>query len=81
MKEADAFARLLDETARSMRAALEAQSPEELARMRGEMLKLANAARVVQESMSALAQQSTGMWEEQLRAAQQAIEQALAGRR
>jgi len=77
MKEAEAFARLLDETARSMRAALEAQSPEELARMRSEMLKLADAAGVIQESMSALAHQSTGMWEAQLRAARQALDQVL----
>lgn len=77
MKESEAFARLLDETARSMRAALDAQSPGELARMRSEMLKLAEAARVLEQSMSALAHQSTGMWEERLRAAQQAIAQAL----
>lgn len=77
MKEADAFARLLDETARSMRAALEAQSPEELARVRAEMLKLADAARVLEQNMNALARQSTGMWEVQLRAAKQAIDRAL----
>ena len=77
MKKAEAFARLLDEAERGMRAALAAQSPEALARMRGEILKLAQAARVLEQSMSALAHQSTGMWEERLRAARAAIAQAL----
>ena len=46
--------------------------PEPFARM-------LEAARSVEEGMAALARQSTGMWEAQLRASKQAIEQALAG--
>lgn len=141
----EAFARLqlealrgsLDEEASSVRAALDAQAPDKLVRMRGEMLaaearrmlefaqryselvlrqqedlaalgaklgtqfdegmraalaklgvpgpeslpepyrRMLEAARTVQDSMAALARQSSGMWEDHLRASQQAIERAL----
>lgn len=129
----------LEEEARNVRAVLEAQTPDKLVRMRGEMLaaearrmfefaqrysalvlaqreqlaglgaklgaqfdesmraalaklgipglealpepyrRMLEATRTVQDSMAALAQQSSGMWEAHLRAAQQAIERALAG--
>lgn len=56
-----------------------AQRYAELAlRPRQELAALLEAARSVEESMAALARQSTGMWEAQLRASKQAIEQALA---
>jgi phasin family protein len=128
----------LEEEAHNVRAALEANAPEKLVRMRGEMLaaearrmlefarryselllaqreqlaalgaklgeqfdesmraalaqfgvpgpealpepyrRMLDAARTVQDSMAALARQSSGMWEAHLRASQQAIERALA---
>jgi len=130
----------LEEEARNVRATLEAQAPDKLVRMRGEMLavearrmlefaqrysdlilqsreqladlsgklgaqfdegmraalaklgvpgpetlpepyrRMLDAARTVQDSMAALARQSSGMWESHLRASQQAIERALGGK-
>jgi phasin family protein len=118
----------LEEETRNVRVALDAQAPDKLVRMRGEMLAaearrmldfaqrytelavvqreqlvtlaarlgtqfdpglpewlpepyrhMLDAARTVQDSMAALARQSSGMWEAHLRASQQAIERALAG--